>query len=81
MSWDQDFFDPIALPSGRKLVTLPDAAVYFTKLLKAEWQAATQAQSLVAEHDGPSMFARIGMMKALNRHIERPFNPDRKGTH
>jgi hypothetical protein len=24
------------------------------------------------------MFARIGVMKALNRHIERLFNPDRK---
>jgi hypothetical protein len=23
---------------------------------------------LVAEHDGPSLFARIGVMRALNRH-------------
>jgi hypothetical protein len=27
-----------------------------------------QALMLVAEHDGPSMFARIGMMRALRRH-------------
>jgi hypothetical protein len=30
---------------------------------------------LVAEHDGPTMFARIGVMRALNRHVERVFNP------
>jgi hypothetical protein len=27
------------------------------------------------------MFARIGMMRALNRHVERVFNPDRKYQH
>jgi len=27
-----------------------------------------EALLLVAEHDGPTMFARIGMMRALNRH-------------
>ena len=73
MSWDQQFFDPIELPGGRKLVTLRDAALYITKLPKAEhdaaeWQAAMQALMLVAEHDGPTMFARIGMMRALHRH-------------
>jgi hypothetical protein len=31
--------------------------------------------------DGPTMFARIAFMRALNRHIERVFNPDRKDTH
>ncbi len=36
---------------------------------------------LVAEHDGPTMFARIGVMRALNRHVERVFNPDRKDQH
>jgi hypothetical protein len=29
----------------------------------------------------PTMMARIGVMKALNRHVERVFNPDRKETH
>jgi hypothetical protein len=67
-------------------VTLRDAAHYITKLPKAEhdaeeWQAAMQALLLVAEQDGPTMFARIGIMKALNRHVERTFNPDRKDTH
>ena len=77
MSWDQQFFDPIMLPSGGKLVTLRDAALYITKLPKAEhdaeeWQAAMQALLLVAEHDGPTMFARIGVMRALHRHKPKP---------
>jgi hypothetical protein len=37
-----------------------------------------QALLLVAERDGPTMFARIGVMKALNRHVERVFDPSRK---
>jgi hypothetical protein len=32
----------------------------------------------VAEKGSPTMFARIGVMKALNRHVERAFDPDRK---
>jgi hypothetical protein len=32
-----------------------------------EWQAAMEALLLVAERDGPTMFARIGVMRALNR--------------
>ena len=31
---------------------------------------------LVADRGGPTMFARIGAMRALNRHVERVF--DRK---
>jgi hypothetical protein len=67
-------------------VTLRDAALYVTKLPKAqhdapEWQAAMEALLLVAELGGPTMFARIGVMRALNWHVERVFNPDRKETH
>jgi hypothetical protein len=32
-----------------------------------EWQAAMQALLLVAEDDGPTMFARIGLTRALSR--------------
>jgi hypothetical protein len=51
-----------------------------TKLPKVEhdaalWQAAMEALLLVAEHDGPELFARIGAMRALNRQVERVFNP------
>jgi hypothetical protein len=36
---------------------------------------------LVAEKNGPTMMALIGVMRALNRHVERVFDPDRKETH
>src|SRR5882762_9053738 len=86
MSWDQRFFDPITVPGRTPWVTLRDAAQYITKLPKAEhdaneWQAAMEALLLVAEQDGPPMFARIGVMRALNRHVERVFNGSRKDKH
>jgi hypothetical protein len=31
--------------------------------------------------EAPTMFARIGVMRALNRHVERVFNPSRKEKH
>jgi hypothetical protein len=40
-----------------------------------------EALLLVAEHDGPSMFARIGVMRALNRGHVREFDPSRKDHH
>jgi len=81
--WSARFDEPIPLPRGRQLVTLEDAGRYITKLPKAEHeaperQAAMQALILVATHNGPTMFARIGVMRALNRHVERVFKPDRK---
>jgi hypothetical protein len=33
---------------------------------------------LVATLGGPTMFARIGVMRALNRHVERVFDTSRK---
>jgi len=83
--WKRPFEDSIDLPRGRQLVTLADAGNYITKLPKAEheapeWQAAMECLILVAEKNGPTMLARIGVMRALNRHVERVFNPDRKDT-
>ena len=84
--WKRPFDDPIPLPRGRQLVTLEDAGNYITKLPKAEhetkeWQAAMKALILVAMLGGPTMFARIGIMRALNRGHVREFNPDRKDHH
>jgi hypothetical protein len=81
----EPFHDPIPLPSGRELVTLEDAAKYIQKLPKAEqqladWQAAVEAMFLVVEHNGPTMMARIGVMRVLNRHVERTFDSSRKDT-
>jgi hypothetical protein len=84
--WKRPFDDPIPLPRGRQLVTLQDAGKYITKLPKAEheapeWQAAMEALILAAELQGPTMLARIGVMRALNRRHVREFNSDRKDTH
>jgi hypothetical protein len=83
--WSTRFEDPIILPDGRKLVTLKDAADYITKLPKKEpdlpeWQTAIEVLMLCSR-GGHAMMARIGVMKALNRHVERVFNTDRKDPH
>ena len=85
MPWSTPFDDPIPLPRGRPLVTLKDVADYITKLPKKEsdlpeWQTAIETLMLCSRGGDP-MLARIGVMKALNRHVERVFNPDRKETH
>jgi hypothetical protein len=46
-----------------------------------EWQAAVEALLLVVTLGGPTMFARIGIMRALNRHVEPVFDPSRKDKH
>jgi hypothetical protein len=83
--WQRRFDDPIPLPRGRQLVTLQDAGDYIMKLPKAEqdleeWQAAVEALLLVVELSGPTMFARIGAMRALNRNVVREFDSSRKDT-
>jgi hypothetical protein len=82
--WSTAFEDPIVLPDGRKLLTLKDAADYITKLPKKEtelpeWQAAIEALMLCSR-GGHVILARIGVMRALNRNVERVFNSDRKET-
>jgi hypothetical protein len=64
--WKRTFHDPIPLPRGRQLVTLEDTTGYIMKLPKAEqdlpeWQAAVECLILVAEKNGPTMMARIGI--------------------
>jgi hypothetical protein len=67
-------------------VTLHDAADYIMKLPKAEqdlekWQAAVEALLLVVDLNGPTMMARIGILRALNRNVVREFDSSRKDTH
>ena len=71
------------MPDGRQLLTLKDAADYITKLSKKEsalpeWQAAIEALMLVVDLGGPTMFARIGVVRALNRHHEPVIKPRKK---
>ncbi len=74
------------MPRGRQLVTLEIAGRYITKLPKAEhqaqeWLAAMEALILVATSGGPTMFARIGIMRALNHSKPDPaLVPRRKGV-
>jgi hypothetical protein len=75
MGWSTQFNEPIPLPKGKLLVTLRD------EHNAPEWQAAMEALLLVAEHGGPTMLARIGIMRALNRHVERVFDSSAKKTH
>ena len=83
--WSRAFEDPITLPDGRTLSTLRDAASYLLALpgktrQSDEWQAAIEALLMAAENRGPLMHARIGMLRALNRNVERVFDPSRKDT-
>jgi hypothetical protein len=86
MAWSAEFSEPIELPDGLMFCTLRDAATYILKLPKAdqdamEWQAAMETLILVAEHDGPTMLARIGVMRALGTHEpEAALSPRRKRT-
>ena len=86
MPWSCPFEDPITLPDGRTLRTLRDAASYVMALpgktrQSDEWQAAIEALLMAAEDRGPLMHARIGIMRALNRNVERKFDSSRKDTH
>jgi hypothetical protein len=84
--WLRAFDDPIPLPRGRQIVTLKYAGNYIQKLPKAEqdleeWQAAVEALLLVVELNGPTMMARIGLLRASNRNVQREFDTSRKDTH
>ena len=84
--WSRIFDEPIPLPKGGQFVTLKDAGTYITKLPKAEhsapeWQTAVRALILVANHGGPTMLARMGIMRALNRNVVREPVAAGKKTH
>jgi len=87
VSWSLRFAEPIVLPDGRKLATLRDAISHLAKLIPEaerdmlEVLTASDLLTQAAEHDGPVEFARIATLQAINRHVERVFNPDRKDHH
>jgi hypothetical protein len=86
MSWSRRFDDPIELPDGRKLRTLKEAIAWLAKEIpKSEHamkqvQAAAHCVTQAAENNGPMIFARIGMMQAINRHRVNSFTTSRKTT-
>ena len=82
--WQRRFDEPIELPDGRKLRTLADAIAWLAMEIPPDEhemkqvQAAAHCVNEAAENNGPMIFARIGMLRALNRHHVREFNSDRK---
>jgi hypothetical protein len=72
MPWSTPFDEPIALRRGRELTTLQHAADYIMTLpedvqQQERWQIAVENLINAAEIGGGwLMFARIGVMRALN---------------
>ena len=71
MPWSTPFADPIGLRGGRSLRTLQEAADFIMHLPEAEqqprWQIAIEMLINAAETGGGwLLFARIGMLRALN---------------
>jgi hypothetical protein len=75
MSWSTRFDEPISIAGGGKLITLQHAADYIMKLpneLQQEpcWQTAVENLLNAAELGGGwLMFARIGVLRALNANL------------
>ena len=84
MSWDSRFPEPIDLPGGVRLASLREAIVHLVNTVPSSERGTpvilTAAEMIVsaAERGGPIDFARIATLRAVNRHVERVFNPDRK---
>lgn len=77
--WGRPFEEPIEI-DGRTLTTLRDAGEHIAALPKKvhdrpEWRTAMEVLLLVAERGGPTMMARIGIMRALN-HGKPPPNAE-----
>jgi hypothetical protein len=83
MSWDRPFAQPVPLPEGPPAQTLRDAADYISKLPQQErdcqeWQFAVQMLIDAAEDRGPVLFARMGIVRALEAHVAGTLNPGRQ---
>jgi hypothetical protein len=83
MSWDRPFPQPVPLPKGPPAQTLRDAADFIRKLSQAErdcqeWRLAIQVLVDAAEDRGPMLIARMGIVSALEAHVERALDPARE---
>jgi hypothetical protein len=67
---------PIELPDGRKLKTLAEAMAWLAKEVpKSEHkmekvQTAAHLVTRAAEHGGRMIFAQMGMLQAIHRHLD-----------
>jgi hypothetical protein len=86
VSWSLRFDEPILLPHGVKLATLREAVAHLGKAIpKSDHDmptvtTAAELLSLAAEHGGPTEFARIATLQALNRHHVQQYT-DRNDPH
>jgi hypothetical protein len=86
VSWDERFAEPIVLDDGTNLATLREAIAHLAKIIpKAQCNlpevlTASDIITKAAEQAGPIEFARITTLQAINRHVERAFDPSCKDT-
>jgi len=85
MSWDRPFAQPVPLPKGAPAQTLRHAADYIRTLPppergRQEWRLAIQMLIDAAEDRGPMLFARIGIVRALEANIEGTLETERQGS-
>ena len=83
MSWDRPFAQPVPLPKGPPAQTLRDAADYIRNLSQSErdcqeWRLAVQMLIDAAEDRGPMLFARMGIVRALEASLETPLSPEQR---
>ncbi len=68
------------MPKIRRLRE-PEPSIINEKTIADFTRVVVQTGILVATSEGPTMFARIGVMQALNRGHVREFNPKQKEPH
>ena len=86
MSWDRPFDQPVPLPGERPARTLRDAGNYIRKLREAqrdppEWRACLSDADRRCRGSRTNSIRKMGILRALNRNVERVLNPDRKDHH
>ena len=86
MTWDRPFAQPVPLPKGPPAQTLRHAANYIrtlppTERERQEWRLAIQMLIDAAEDRGPMLFARMGIVRALEADTEGAHDTESQGSH
>jgi hypothetical protein len=85
MSWDRPFAQPVPLPKGPPAQTLRAAADYIRTLPqpereRQEWRLAIQMLIDAAEDRGPMLFARMGIVRAIEGKVDDRPDEERQVT-
>ena len=85
MSWDRPFDQPVPLPGGGSARTLRDAANFIRKLPNSEHDSPERRLAIqmlidAAEDRGPILFARMGIVRALEHDAGPVFAPLRRNV-